>query len=550
MSKYLVIAVALICIAIGVGIGYAISRPSVTTVTKTFTSVTTVTTTSPTTATVVQTETQITTYTTTRVRTPTPRLLFRDVIARQSELPPSTFISVYSWWHHAPQTPIVFAPNSQYFAIGLAKFVEGKAVGVVRVYSVDGKVLLNVELGSLSYPYSLAWSESSRYLVVGEQCVEAKILVYDVNEKKLVWSYDVSQDIGKGDPKASRWKWPTVYYVEVRNGVVYAVACRSIPKPYTKICKVYAFDLKSGKLLWKAPSEGYIDTCVPYFKVSPDGKYLAGVTWYYVGEKWRGGTLFLIDTSSGKIVKTFYPGLRPPFRRAGSWKGLTWLDDEHIAYVLDDGRLYILSVPDLEVVYSTNVTTPMPALVIPRKSTNTTQGYVYAYAGYAYAVRFSSYTILIVRTSNTYGLTAAGKSATPTINHPDALSLFIYLWKNGKLTFLAKYPLRGRPCYYQNFLTSSNNGLLAVPVGHDWIARTYVYHGVYIYNLSDVNAVKEGKAEVYVVKPPLSEGVVISGAISPNGKYVVVVTYPINVGTYKQPKYVGDYIVELYELPR
>ncbi len=488
--------------------------------------------------------------TVTRVVEARPRLIASLVIAKHDQLPASSYVAIYSWWSHAPYTPVVFAPNSRYFAVGLVKYVEGKPVAELRVYSVGGKLLWSYSFGQ-GYPYSLAWTWDSRVLVVGTQSVAAQIIAFNASSGEVLWSYDVWKDIGRGSPSASRWKWPTVYAVDSYGDRVYAVACRSITKPYTKICKIYALDVSTGRVLWMIPSSSsFIDTAVPWIRVSPDGRYLAAVTWYYTGEHWRGGTLVLIDTSRGEIVKSFFPGLRPPFRWAGSWRGAAWLDSNHLAFCLDDGRLYVLEVPSLSIVQELNVTSPLPALVMPKKTRNATEGYVYAFAGYAYVAKTpGGSTILVLRTSNTYGITASGKSATPLINHPDALSLFFYAWRDGGLEFVAKYPLKGCTCYYQNFVTDSpSRGLLAVPVGHDYIARTYVYTGLYIYNLTDLSALASGQGEVAVVKPPADSGVVISGAISPNGKYVVIVTYPINVGTEKQLKPVGLYGIYVYTL--
>ncbi len=547
------IAIAIVVIVIVGVLAYLYAQPprSVTvTATRSITIVKTKTMITKTTATVSKTVTATRLATATKIIVARPRLLVSITVAKQNQLPPSSYIAIYSWWSHAPYTPVVFAPNSKYFAIGVVRYMEGKPIAEVRVYTVSGKLLWSYSFGQ-GYLYSLAWTQDSRELIVGTQSVTAQIIAFDASSGRILWSYDVWRDIGRGSPSDSRWKWPTVYAVDSFGSRVYAVACRSIAKPYTKICKIYAFDSSTGRKLWMIPSNSsFIDTAVPWIRVSPDGRYLAAITWYYTGKHWRGGTLILIDTASGNIVKSFFPGLRSPFRWAGSWHGAAWLDPEHIAFSLDDGRLYVLEVPNLRIVQGLDVTSPLPALVMPKKAKNATEGYVYAYAGYAYTVKTpNGNTILVVRTSNTYGITASGKSATPLINHPDALSLFFYAWRDGKLEFVAKYPLKGRPCYYQNFVTDSpSRGLLAVPVGHDYVTRTYVYTGLYIYNLTNLSALASGRGEVAVVKPPAESGVVISGAISPDGKYVVVVTYPINTGTEKQLRPVGVYGIYVYTL--
>ncbi len=562
VSKLVITSIVVAVVAIAIASTYAYmlyistSKLTTTTVIKTTTATRSIVTTKTSTVTLKLTSTVskvVTVTSTTEVKVvkkvPTkPKLIADIVIAKKEELPPSTYVAIYSWWSHAPYTPVVFSPNSKYFAVGIVKFISGKSVAEVRVYTVDGKLLWRYSLGS-GYLYSMAWTKDSRELIIGTQSVSAKIIALNVTNGEVIWSYDVSKDLGHGKPGEFRWRWPTVYSIDTYGSNVYAVACKSILKPYTKICKIYGFNSLTGKRLWVSPSKGFIDTAVPWLRVSPNGKYLAAITWYYVGKYWRGGTLILIDASTGRIIKSFYPGPRPPFTWVGSWRGVAWLSSDYVAFCLDDGRLYVLKVPTLRVIEEVNVTTPLPALVMPRKASKATEGYVYAFAGYAYAARGTNSTILIVRTSNTYGLLANGGSAKPLINHPDALSLFFYVWREGKLSFIAKYPLRGRPCYYQNYITYSPKlNLIAVPVGHDYVTRTYVHTGLYIYNLTSIKLLAAGYGEALIIKPPVGTGVVISGAISPNGRYAVVITYPINVGSEKHLKPVGLYGIYVYRI--
>jgi len=535
MNSKMLIAIAIVALAAGLAIGgYMVSvfqKPQI----------------------IVKTQTQM--LTVTKIRTVSkivgfrPELIWKEVIADKQQLPPYTYVQVSTWMSHAPYTIIVFSPDSKMFAMGVTVYKNEKPFTEVRVYDVStGKLLWSYSLGS-GYLRALAWSKDGKILFVGEASVEGKIVALDVASKKLLWEYATSKDLGMGSPSEPRWYWPTVYSIAVDNGRVYFSACKTRKKPYGKICKLYCFEIETGEKVWVFPENGYVDTHVPKIALSPNGKYLAGITWYYKGEKWRGGTIFLLDASTGKLVASFYPGTRKPFRWCGSWAGLAWLDNYHVAFVLDDGRAYVLNVPLLKPVYEVNITNPLPALVVPSKTQQAEQGYVYAYSGYAMAVTAGDGSkLLLVRTSNTYGITALGKNAKPTIRHPDSNSIFFYLWDGKRLELLAKYPLRGRPNYEQWATYSPEKHLLAVPAAHDYVTRTIVYTGLYIYNLTSVDQVKAGLAEAGVVKPPKNSGVVIGGTISPSGDYAVLVTYPVNLGTEKNPVFEGFYALTVYRL--
>jgi len=503
--------------------------------------------------TVTETQTQMLTVTEVKTRLKIvgfkSELMWREVIASRQQLPPHTYVQVSTWSSHAPYTIIAFSPNSEMFAIGITVYKNEKPFTEVRIYDVStGKLLWSYSLGS-GYLRALAWSKDGRILFVGEASVEGKIAALDVASKRLLWEYATSKELGMGSPKEPRWYWPTIYSVAVDDSRMYFSACKTRKKPYGKICKLYCFEIKTGKKVWAFPEDGYIDTHVPKIALSPNGRYLAGITWYYKGEKWKGGTIFLLDASTGKLLASFYPETRKPFRWCGSWDGVAWLDNGHVAFVLDDGRAFVLSVPLLKPVYETNITNPLPALVVPRKTQQTEQGYVYAFSSYAtVVVAGDGSKLLLVRTSNTYGITALGKSAKPTIVHPDSNSIFFYLWDGKKLELLAKYPLRGRPNYEQWTTYSPEKHLLAVPAAHDYITRTIIYTGLYIYNLTSADQIRTGQAEIGVIKPPENSGVVIGGAISPTGNYAVLVTYPVNLGTKKAPVFKGSYTLAAYQL--
>ncbi|ALL01463.1 hypothetical protein Pyrde_1419 [Pyrodictium delaneyi] len=538
--------ILVIVLAVGVAMGYVVANTSRAGVPSTSTAGT-VTVTSTVTETKAVTETVTSIREVVKTRLFRPELVADILVADRSSLPPSSFVQVDTWRSHAPYTLVVFSPDSSMFAVTVTRYVEDKPVSEVRVYTIYGEELWRFETGS-GYIRSLAWSSDGKILFVGENSIEGTLVALDASTGEQLWSYKTSSELGTSDPSQPRYYWPTIYSIEYSDGKVYASACRTVKKPkYGKICAIYCFDARDGSLVWRYPREGFIDTMVPEIKLSPDGHYLAAATWYYKGEQWKGGVLLLLDTTSGSLVASFDPGTRSPFRWAGSWSGVDWLDEKHIAYVLDDGRLYVLEAPSLNTVEEVDVTSPLPALVLPRKANTTEEGYVYAFSGYNRVVKTpTGHTLLLVRTSNTYGVTAAGKSAKPTINHPDANSIFIYEWRDGGLAFIAKYPLRGKPSYENWASYSPEHGLLAVPVGHDYVARSTIYTGIYILNLTDINAVRSGEALALTIKPPADSGVVIGGGISPDGARVVAITYPVNAGTADSPVFIGDYRILIY----
>ncbi len=555
----LLVAVLVVGVIVGAMVAY-LARPSTVktiTVTASGAAATTVTRTSLVTTTVTSTVTRSTVVTTTVTAVKTvpvglkPRLVYEELVAEASSLPAYTYVNVWSWSVHAPYTYIAFSPDSSRFVVSITRYVDGKPVTYVRVYSLGeggARLAWEYRVGS-GYIRSLTWSTDSNILFVGECSVDGRILALDASTGKLVWEYATSKDLGRGKPTEKRWYWPSVNSLVAQGDRVWAVACKHRLKPYGKICKVYSFEAKTGRLVWVYPEKGFIDSAVYQLALSPDARYLAFPTWYYRGSNWTGGMLGLLDASTGKLVAKFYPGKREPFRFAGSWNGVVWLDEKHLAFELDDGRLYVLVAPELKVVQQVNVTSPLPAVVLEKKTGVSLQGYVYAYAGYAAkVVTPGGRVLLVIRTSNTYGISAVGKSAKPTINHPDANSIFIYLWENGKLRFLAKYPLRGAPNYEQWITYSKARGLALIPVRHDWVSRTAVYTGAYIYNFTDLEKLRSGLAEVLAIKPGLEKGVVLGGAISPDGRYVVVVTYPVNLGEPKKPEFKGDYRILVYSL--
>ncbi|WP_083494572.1 PQQ-binding-like beta-propeller repeat protein [Pyrodictium occultum] len=556
MSRTWLITVVAVLIAAGLVAGYEVlSHPS--TASKTVATTVARTTVATPAATLVKTVATTRTVTVPVTRTVVieearrPRLLADIPIASRSSLPPYTYVQVSSWRSHAPYTLIVFAPSSDEFAVTVTRFVGGKPVSEVRVFSVEGgKVaeLWRFSVGS-GYVRSLAWSSDGAILFIGEDSIDGRVVAVNASTGRMLWSYATSRDLGKGDPREPRWYWPQVHAIRYRGGRVYVAAAAKPQASYGKNSVIYCFDAKTGQLLWRYPPEGFIDTLVSDIELSPDGSYLAAATWYYRGKAWKGGDLLLLDAATGKLLARFRPSPRPPFRWCGSWNGLGWLDNTTIAYVTDVGIIHILQAPNLTEKAEINVTNPLPVLVIPKGSNTTEEGYAYAFSGYSKVLRTpNGRTLLLVRTSNTYGVTALGKNARPTLNHPDANSLFIYEWVGGKLVLVAKYPLHGRPNYEQWATYSPAKGLLAVPVGHDYISRTMVYTGVYVLNLTDIEAVRSGEALTYMVKPPRDAGVVIGGAISPDGSKVVAVTYPINLGTLENPRFVGSYRILVYSL--
>ncbi len=426
------------------------------------------------------------------------------------------------------------------------------------VVTYDGKVIAFEiptlkKLWEFSSPGAVmthaVFSEDGKYVIVGEQSVNGYVYCLNAKTGEVVWKFRTADDLG-GSP--SDYRKPKVYYISVRGGVAYFSAARVVKVVVENVtkrvayCVIYAVDIESGKLLWRFPKSGFLDSSyVPTVKASEHYVVFA-VFWSYNSSEtnpWKKGTVAVLDRETGKLLARFTIPPRDPFKYTTIWRGID-IDEQHsiLAVLTGDARVIVV---DLEKLVEKHVMSwdelrkagAMKWIAYVADPIQIGEGaYIYTYGNTVKILR-SRY--LVVLTGLTYGL---GTSTKPTLVHPNATSAFILDVEGKRL--IARFRLGGIPTYYNNIDVSGDGKYLLVAVGHDWISASKNSSGVYIFDVSEID-----KGRVELVAEYLSEGRCVAAAFV-GTQYVLECESPINMAkSSEEPAdIVGDYKAVLLAL--
>ncbi len=525
-------------------------------------------------------------------RTPKLKILWiSDILIDKSWLiEHGMYVRAWSWKSFIKGS-VVISPNGKYIAVTTQK-------GEIYVFNSNGSLVRKLEFGLGKVPYyGVVFSPDSKYLIVGLSSRNGELLVYDLKTWSLIFTYKASNDL-LSPSNASEitilkkpWYGNVIQYVTFDNkSVMYVVISQRVIDPEkqrpiyrkvnlnlfevypelrsifsnltsyvvelwvsTYISRIIAIDTKTWKILWKWPKDDYAYILISMIDVDSYGKYLAACSWwgyYYKDPKeWHGGTIFVINASSGQLLYRWdVPPRVPIFNRTNIWNGIDLTSDgKYLAVIPSDGRVYVLdnekSVEKGQpvVLWERTIMNPIlsDVLLIPKGTGNFIIKKTYIYSGTYFAGIVKDRVILYC--SVTYSTYWSPKyERKPLHQHPNQTKLFIFNLKTGELLFIDKFS--GKPMYGKVRPFASSKCYLTASIGNDWVSADASMAGIYVWDVCNLKLVAK-----YLT---VSEGYGVPLDVAMHDNKIYVLTGPINVAhSEEEPaKIVGDYRLIALEL--
>jgi len=392
-----------------------------------------------------------------------------------------------------------FSPDSKYLAIGthggslkLIELATGEKVWEKQL--VEG--IADARIADLEF------SEDGKHLIVGEESPDAFIYCFELNGTEI-WKFGASEDLG-----SDLDHMPAMKKIKIDSkGNIYVAASRAcgyIGEKYKYLGKVYSLD-SEGNLRWKFPESELMDSGVTWIDTTPDGKYAVfGTTCFSKADKWKDGTVYVLDGNIGKEEWNYsIPPLEPFFDYSAIWYSTQITPDgEQVITMTSDGRAFLLNnsriietgVP--EITWQSNISTPIVVSGVP----------IYGSANYAYIINNT----LIFSIGSTF---SKDKNKDAPIEHPNGNSLFAYDI-DGNLLWKWRLDGYAGEC-------AQNDRYLVIPMAQNLVTEDRNVHGVYIFDVS-----KSGGSNSKLIQIYNTEGITVSADISPDGRYVAALEAP------------------------
>lgn len=392
-----------------------------------------------------------------------------------------------------------FSPDSKYLAIGtnggslkLIELATGKKVWEKQL--VEG--IADARIADIEF------SEDGKSLIVGEESPDAFIYCFDLNGTEI-WKYGAGQDLGSDLDHL-----PAMKKIKLDSeGNIYVAASRAcgyIGEKYKYLGKVYSFDSK-GNLRWKFPESESMDSGVTWIDNTPDGKYAVfGTTCFAKADKWKDGTVHVLDGTTGKEYWNYsIPPLEPFFDYSAIWystqitpdgANIITMTSDGRAFLFDNSKIMETGVP--EVKWETNISTPILVSGVP----------IYGSSNYAYIINNT----LIFSIGSTF---SKDKNNDAPIEHPNGNSLFAYD-TGGNLLWKWRLDGYAGEC-------ALNDRYLVIPIAQNLVTEDRNVHGVYVFDIS-----KSGGSNSKLVQVYNTKGITVAADVSPDGKYIAALEAP------------------------
>jgi len=393
----------------------------------------------------------------------------------------------------------------------------------IRIYSPRRKLLWKYRIPA-GVVRTVRFSPKGDYLLAGEASPDGTIYCFEVKKGRICWEYQVAKDLGRSEDRYYAHQ-PKVCSIMVTEKRVYASAVRSwedyVEKGDKKIRYwprkgiVYAFDRKEGKVLWKFPRKGVMDTTALRLSLDKKEKYLIFGGWGgsangNIKQHYPENALYVLDVREGKLIYTF---LVEPLKRYGfntasigsscdiSSKG------KYIGFSSSDGRLFLLDNEE-------TIKRKKPALIYQKvmsKPIEVNQVPIYAYGGKVLVDDEGGVVLVMGRTY--IAPMGKGMAKSPRVKHPLENRLY-ELDKKGEPVWI--WPAEGP---IETPSLSADGRYLVVTMPHNYVERRKDMAGIYCFDRSRKELLWHFSFE----------GIGIAGGISPDGKYIAAIEGPIDV---------------------
>ncbi|MBW1926583.1 MAG: PQQ-binding-like beta-propeller repeat protein [Deltaproteobacteria bacterium] len=398
--------------------------------------------------------------------------------------------------------------------IGVAGFDQ-----TIRVYDIRGRLIWKHKIPA-GVARCVKFSASGDYLFVGEASPDGNIYSFWAATGKLCWKYATAKDLGTSKTQYYGHQ-PKVCSIAIVGKRLYVGATmttedyladgRRKVKYWPKKGILYAFELKTGKLLWRFPATGLLDTAPLKVSVDAHGQYLVFGGWGgsangRVRQRYPENTLYLLNAANGRLLWSYFvpPAGKYGFGSASIGSGCNISPNgKYVACCSMDGRLFLFDIRGYaekkipRLIYEKAVSMPLSVSGIP----------IYAYGGKVFVDDEGGVLLTIGRTY----IAPAGKglARAPDVKHPRENSL-IKLNRDGTISWI--WPARGpieTPCL------SRDGRYLVAAMCHNYITRSKDMAGIYCFDLKRPGGGPDKFLWFYKM-----EGVGIACGISPDGKYI------------------------------
>lgn len=403
---------------------------------------------------------------------------------------------------------VQFSPDGRFLALGSEK-------GYLRLFDVvAGLPVWRKRIGE-GRIVSMGFSADGRYLAVGEQSREAYLYLYNL-DGQLLWKWNASIDVGTGDPGRGKNFLPAVdslIFAPSAKGSRVFVSVRRYMGPadmaFRHQGKIYALDTDTGKVVWAWPAESTMDASPDCLHLDAGGQYLLFTNY------WKGNTynqsLYCLSPSEGSLLWSWDYDHPFPENRLGIWHGVDLsADGRYVAALTSDGRGFFMDHQELirsggksGVLWEKQICSPLGA------------GELKIFAFPALARVSDDY--VAFTTGNTKAWQAKKQ---PTIEHPSANSLFVYD-REGRLQVTASI---GGASYTESIHASRDGRFMVFPVRYNRSRKDAVVHGVHLFDR--LAAPGPGNRSTWFYH---TEGMCLTADISPDGRHIAAVEYPVDV---------------------
>lgn len=416
---------------------------------------------------------------------------------------------------------VEFSPDGRYLVVGTH-------TGYIKAIETSTNKLIFEKKLCEGRIYSFDISSDSKYLVLGEQSVDGYIYAFELSTGKEIWKFRTGDEIGS-DIKNN----PTVGRVKVVGNIAYAVGVRSAsgPDKSSYWSRIYAFEIDTGRVLWKYPENETMDISIYWIDVSSDGNYI-----YFAGSsypkglvrdvtKYKHGTVYIIN-SDGKVLWFYELPVLPYQIHPWIGKGSLSEDGKYLIGVDYFGAVYLFDNEEIirtgkaSPLWSKNISTAIEISGIP----------IYGSLNYAYILGEN----VIFNVGSTY-IPAKSKSVKynkAPVEHPNGNTLLVYDLKGD---LLWKWRVEG---YAPGAMgTSEDRRFMVLPIGQNIVTGNLDIHGVYVFDNSVPGGATSKLAYIYKTR-----GIVVASAISPDGKYIAALESPARL---EDGRVIGEYKVHI-----
>lgn len=242
--------------------------------------------------------------------------------------------------------------------VGIAGFDQ-----TVRVYNNRGKLVWKYKIPT-GVAKCVKFSPAGGYLLAGEASPDGNIYCFCADTGRLCWKYAAAKDLGTSSATYYGHQ-PKVCSLAIVGERVYVSATMTLEdyieegsrkvKYWPKKGILYAFDLKTGTLLWRFPDSGLLDTAPLKVSVDARGQYLVFGGWGgsangRIRQRYPENTLYLLDAANGRLLWNYSvpPAKEYGFGSASIGSGCNISPNgKYAACCSMDGRLFLFDIKGL-----------------------------------------------------------------------------------------------------------------------------------------------------------------------------------------------------------